>query len=62
VDPTSDVAILRQWARMGPSPSGLSLAIAAMPDKEGRIVARRLAEWEAGIRANLAGIKALIER
>jgi hypothetical protein len=61
VDPTSDGAIVRQWARLGPGPSGLSAAIAAMPDKEGRIVAGRLAEFEAGIRANLAGIKALIE-
>lgn len=61
VDPTSDGAIVRQWARMGPGPSGLSLAIATMPDKEGRIIARRLTEFEAGIRANLAGIKALIE-
>ncbi|HET9876163.1 MAG TPA: SRPBCC family protein [Mycobacterium sp.] len=61
VDPTSDGAIVRQWGRMGPGRSGLSLAIAARPEKEGRIVARRLTEWEAGMRANLAGIKALIE-
>lgn len=62
VDPTGDGAIVRQWARMGPGPSGLSRAIGAMPEKEGRIVARRLAEWEAGMRANLAGIKALFRR
>jgi hypothetical protein len=62
VDPTSDGVIVRQWARLGPGPSGLSLAIEAMPDKEGRIITRRLAEFETGIRANLAGIKALIER
>ncbi|MGH3560226.1 MAG: SRPBCC family protein [Mycobacterium sp.] len=62
VDPTSDGAIVRQWGRMGPGASGLSAAIAAMPQKEGRIVARRLAEWEAGMHANVAGIKALIER
>lgn len=62
VDPASDGAIVRQWARLGPAPSGLSLAIAATPEKEGRIIARRLAEWEAGMRANLAGIKALLER
>lgn len=61
VDPTSDGAIVRQWARMGPGASGLSLAIAAMPEKEGRIIAGRLREWEAGMRANLVGIKALIE-
>ncbi|MEZ0362751.1 SRPBCC family protein [Mycobacterium sp. pUA109] len=61
VDPTSDGAIVRQWARLGPGPSGLSPAIEAMPAKEARIIARRLAEFETGIRANLAGIKALIE-
>ncbi|MBS9534764.1 SRPBCC family protein [Mycobacterium sp. M1] len=62
VDPTDDGAIVRQWGRMGPGQSGLSLAIAAMPEKEARIVARRLGEWEAGMRANLAGIKELCER
>jgi hypothetical protein len=36
----------------------LSVAIAATPDKEARIVAGRLSEWEKNIRANLAGIKA----
>jgi uncharacterized protein YndB with AHSA1/START domain len=30
---------LRQGARMGPAPSGLTIAITAMPDKEERIVA-----------------------
>lgn len=53
---------LRQGGRMGPAPSGLSVAIAAMPEKEERIVARRLAEFEANIRATLAGIKALAEQ
>jgi hypothetical protein len=60
VDPGSSAVTVRQWARMGPAPSGLSLAIEAMPDKEARIVANRLAEWEAGMRANLAGIKQLL--
>jgi hypothetical protein len=61
VDPTGDGAIVRQWVRLGPGPSGLSQVIETMPDKEGRIIAQRLSEFEAGIRANLAGIKALIE-
>ena len=52
---------LRQWARMGPGPSNLNIAIAAMPHKEERIVAGRLREWQAGIDANLAGIKKLAE-
>ncbi|MBL1075350.1 SRPBCC family protein [Nocardia sp. 2] len=61
VEPASDGVLVRQWARMGPGPSGLSLAIAAMPDKEGRIVARRLAEFEAAMAANLDGIRQLLE-
>ena len=52
---------LRQGMRMGPAPSGLSVAINAMPDKEERIVARRLAEHERNIRATLEGIKLLAE-
>lgn len=52
---------LRQWMRMGPAPSGLTPAIEAMPDKEERIVARRLAEHRANMAATLAGIKELAE-
>lgn len=61
VDPTSDGAIVRQWARMGPGASGLMFAIRAMPDKEARIVAGRLDQWRQGMAANLAGLKTLIE-
>jgi hypothetical protein len=52
---------LRQHAQMGPAPSGLSIAITAMPEKEERIVARRLAEFESNMRATLEGIKRLAE-
>ena len=52
---------LCQRARIGPAPSGLSIAIAARPDKEERIVARRLEEFEANMRATLEGIKRLAE-
>jgi uncharacterized protein YndB with AHSA1/START domain len=52
---------LRQGMRMGPAPSGLSIAITAMPDKEERIVARRLAEHERNIQATLVGMKQLAE-
>ena len=48
---------LRQWMQMGPAPSGLSMAIAARPDKEERIIADRQAEHEANMRATLEGIK-----
>ncbi|MGC8462702.1 MAG: SRPBCC family protein [Acidimicrobiales bacterium] len=52
---------LRQGGRMGPAPSGLSIAITARPDKEERIVARRLEEWTRGMQATVAGIKSLAE-
>jgi hypothetical protein len=52
---------VRQGMRMGPAPSGLSVAINAMPDKEERIVARRLAEHERNMQATLDGIKQLAE-
>ncbi|MBF6212743.1 SRPBCC family protein [Nocardia puris] len=58
IDPARDGVIVRQWARMGPGSSGLSVAIASMPDKEARIVANRLAEWEQNMRATLAAIEA----
>jgi len=47
--------------RMGPAPSGLSIAIDAMPDKEERIVERRQAEHAANMQATVDGIKALVE-
>jgi hypothetical protein len=53
---------LRQWARMGPGPSGLTPAIEANPDKEERIVERRLDEWRANMQATVEGIKALAEQ
>jgi uncharacterized protein YndB with AHSA1/START domain len=52
---------LRQTARLGPAPSGLTPAIEAMPDKEERIVARRLEEHRANMHATLEGVKALAE-
>jgi hypothetical protein len=52
---------LRQGGRMGPARSGLSYAIDAMPDKEERIVARRLEEWERNMGATLEGIKQRVE-
>ena len=60
VEPGRDATVIRQWAKMGPGPSGLAGAITAMPDKEGRIVARRLEEWQAGMTANLEGIQRLL--
>lgn len=58
---SADGVTVRYGARIGPAPSGLTTAIAAMPDKEERIVARRLQELEGNMRATLQGIKALAE-
>jgi len=52
---------LRHGGRMGPAPSGLTIAIMRMPDKEERIIARRLEEWKRSMQATVAGIKALAE-
>lgn len=61
IDPASTGIILRQWARIGPGPSGLSMAIATMPDKEARILERRLGEHRANMERNLEGIRELLE-
>ena len=53
---------LWQSAQLGPAPSGLSCAIDRMPDKEDKIVARRIAEVRTGIEATLDGIKAAAEQ
>jgi len=53
VDPVGDGVVVRHWMRMGPNRSGLSVAIDAMPEKEGRIVERRLAELATSMAATL---------
>ncbi|HEY7052168.1 MAG TPA: SRPBCC family protein [Mycobacterium sp.] len=61
VEPASDGTLIRQWARMGPAPSGLSIGIAANPDKEARIISRRLSEWRQNMQANLEWIRTQAE-
>jgi hypothetical protein len=61
VEPTSDGVLIRQWARMGPGPSGLTHAIVARPELEGRIVARRLTEWQENMQFNLNSIRDQLE-
>ena len=61
VEPASDGVLIRQWGRMGPGPSGLNVGIAAQPDKEARIVARRLSQWQQGMAANLEWIRSQVE-
>jgi len=47
--------------QMGPARSGINMAIDAMPDKETRILRRRIAELRANMEATLHGIKSLAE-
>lgn len=61
VDPEASAVTVRQWARMGPDPSGLSHAIGRNPDREERIVARRMDEWRVAMTANLAAMRAAVE-
>jgi hypothetical protein len=62
VEPASDGVLIRQWGRMSPGPSGPTPAILAQPDKEARIVARRLSEWQQNMQANLDWIRAHVKR
>ena len=63
IEPAGDGAVvLTQIAQIGPGRNGLSLAIDRMPEKEERIIQRRLQEHSASIRANLAKIKDLAEQ
>ena len=52
---------LTQWMQMGPARSGINLAIDAMPEKEDRILRRRLDEHRRNMEGNLRGIKELVE-
>ncbi len=52
---------LRYRVILGPGPSGISAAIESMPDKEERILLRRLDEHQANMTAVVEGIKARAE-
>ena len=59
--PDGDGTTLRFSAEMGPGPSGLTMAIQQMPDREEEIVANRLGEWTGNMQATVDGIKGLAE-
>jgi uncharacterized protein YndB with AHSA1/START domain len=61
LEPIDGGTRLTQWMRIGPGRSGINIAIDAMPDKESKILHRRLGEHRANMAATLAGIKALAE-
>ncbi len=57
LEPSGSGTRLTQWMRMGPGRSGINAAIDAMPDKESRILQRRLADLQANMQATLEGVK-----
>jgi uncharacterized protein YndB with AHSA1/START domain len=59
LEPDGDGTQVTFAARIGPGTSGLTPAIEAMPDKEERIIERRLAEFRRNMEATLDGIAAL---
>jgi uncharacterized protein YndB with AHSA1/START domain len=61
LEPSAGGTRVTQWMRMGPGRSGINAAIEAMPDKESRILQRRLAELQANMQATLDGVKQLAE-
>lgn len=59
IEPHDAGSVLRHRVRLGPGPSGLTAAIAARPDAERKIIAWRLADLRASMRATVEGIGAL---
>lgn len=61
LEPTAGGTRLRQWAQMGPGPSGVTMIIETMPDREEAIIERRLGEWRQNMLATIEGIRGLAE-
>jgi hypothetical protein len=61
LEPIDSGTRLRYSLWLGPGPSGLTMAIGSMPDKEPRILTRRLAEHRANMQRTVEGIAALAE-
>lgn len=59
--PEGDGTRLRQWAQLGPGPSGISYEIELSPDREEEIVERRLGEHRVNMERVVNGIKELAE-
>ena len=60
-DGDDGVVHLDYWFQMGPGRGGLNYAIERMPDKEERIVTRRLDEHKLNMERVVAGVKELAE-
>ncbi len=51
---------LRYTMKLGPGPSGLTMAIESMPDKEARIIARRITSQLASMQRTVEGVKEIV--
>ena len=60
--PEGDGTRVRQYARLGPGPSGLTHRIAEIPEKEEQIVAARVDEHRRNMELTLRGLKTAVER
>lgn len=54
--------LVTQWCQLGPGYSGLSPAIAKMPEREHDIIERRLREHATNMARNLDGLAGLVEQ
>lgn len=61
LEPDEDGTELTFEVALGPGPSGTTMAIEAMPDKEARIIHRRISELHANMQLTVNGIKAIVE-
>jgi nitroreductase len=61
LEPIAGQVRLRFRVILGPGPSGITVAIDAMPDKEPRILARRVDEHRRNMQAVVDGVKELAE-
>jgi hypothetical protein len=61
LEPIAGATRLRFLVTLGPGPSGITAAIAHQPDKEARIIHRRISEHHANMTRVIDGIKAAAE-
>jgi nitroreductase len=61
LEPNGSGTRLRYSVTLGPGPSGITMVIESMPDKEGRILARRIGEHHASMQRVVEGLKEIVE-
>ena len=61
LNPSDEGVVLRFEVSLGPGSSGTTMAIEARPDKEDRIIRRRIGELNANMHLTIEGIRQTIE-